>query len=726
MKTGKESKYINSNNYVGQIAEENYDSETPVSQLDDSIRYFSKNFWTLQNDNLVNANKINDNNMFVVSSIKDDVLLLTANKNKFLSDKINNFGILERNFDPKKWQLFTTLNIPSSNQVFYDYHIKLQEPVDLFENKDTGESAVSYIKKDFKYNFFSPSYENIVNDRAFDIKVLPTMFSLLNDKKLDSRTYEENLDVTLGGLIPDDYAESLFLATSYNDTVKRYFENYSKVYESTDSRFVFSTISGKNDIVKINKDKTSLLKKSTFVPFPFYVKANFSNLANNKQAFIHQLDNFDYAKEELLDFIIDQQFNLTSQKFIYTSDYSEERDIAEYDVKTWLDYGVKSLFGSHGRSNHKYSAIVYTNLINHIKDNIKPKTRKYSELSSEQSYSELLFYKIEKRQFNFDRADPIQTYWFTPDDGELITFIDTQIKYATDYYYTIKACLLVVGNEYFYEPYDYSGNNAQLLKLDDIANGKFRVKVNNKASYKILEIPFTKFLASIHENPYTKPIIKVQKDKNNIRFNIEPSQIDSMEEMRIVENNDFQIFENIKISQNNENKELISSRVNDSDKVTLQVYKTTNKPLNYLGFQGKLFKTLILSNDATFTDSIVPEIKYYYMFRYLNNHNTPSNISKIYEVIMKVEEDNSYLEVKELDLEMTMEKKTTKDFKKYLLIRPSVIQTFSNVPNNARSAQDIVLGPERNSVWNKDFVLRLTSKKTNRVIEFNLKSIIKR
>ncbi len=285
---------------------------------------------------------------------------------------------------------------------------------------------------------------------------------------------------------------------------------------------------------------------------------------------------------------------------------------------------------------------------------------------------------------------------------------------------------MVVGNEYFYEPYDYSGNNGQLLKLDDIADGKFRIKVNNKASYKILEMPFSTFSAAVHENPYTKPIIKVQKDKNNIRFNIEPSQTDSMEEMRIVENNDFQIFENIKISQNNENKELISSRVNDSDKVTLQVYKTTNKPLNYLGLQGKLFKTLILSNDATFTDSIVPEIKYYYMFRYLNNHNTPSNISKIYEVIMKVEEDNSYLEVKELDLEMTMEKKTTKDFKKYLLIRPSVIQTFSNVPNNARSAQDIVLGPERNSVWNKDFVLRLTSKKTNRVIEFNLKSIIKR
>ncbi len=133
-----------------------------------------------------------------------------------------------------------------------------------------------------------------------------------------------------------------------------------------------------------------------------------------------------------------------------------------------------------------------------------------------------------------------------------------------------------------------------------------------------------------------------------------------------------------------------------------------------------------LNNTNSFTDSLVTNIKYYYLFRFLNNHNTPSNVSKIYEVELKNEDGYVYLVTNEVDLNKSQEKTLFKNMKRYLLLRPSVIQTQVNMKEKFTSVDDVVLGPDNQSVWSKDFVLRLTSKKSNRVLEFNLKPIINR
>jgi hypothetical protein len=62
--------------------------------------------------------------------------------------------------------------------------------------------------------------------------------------------------------------------------------------------------------------------------------------------------------------------------------------------------------------------------------------------------------------------------------------------------------------------------------------------------------------------------------------------------------------------------------------------------------------------------------------------------------------------------------------KRYLLIRPSIIQTRPTFSTNVSSVDEVEVGPDAEKVWNKDFILRIRSKKTNRVLEFNLSSII--
>ena len=147
-------------------------------------------------------------------------------------------------------------------------------------------------------------------------------------------------------------------------------------------------------------------------------------------------------------------------------------------------------------------------------------------------------------------------------------------------------------------------------------------------------------------------------------------------------------------SQENTESDKIKSKTGDDEGVDLQIYRTTIRPTNYLSFQGKLYKTLAISNQNSFTDSIVPNIKFYYLFRYVNKHGVPSNVSSVYEVEMKEEDGYFYLNSSIVDLERKPKKTQQKDLKRYLLIRPSVIQTQLKDKENINTVEDINLGPK--------------------------------
>ncbi|HBY66600.1 MAG TPA: hypothetical protein DEG69_01790 [Flavobacteriaceae bacterium] len=90
--------------------------------------------------------------------------------------------------------------------------------------------------------------------------------------------------------------------------------------------------------------------------------------------------------------------------------------------------------------------------------------RSYTEISDGQkSYSETICYKVEKFRTE-GGSDPIQTIWF-PNSNELevITYIDTQVKYDKQYTYKATAYQFVIGSEYRY-------NN---LKFPDIYDPPF-------------------------------------------------------------------------------------------------------------------------------------------------------------------------------------------------------------------------------------------------------------
>lgn len=728
-KIGKKITYIDSNNFIEEAAEDNFNSDSTYYEINDAIRYYSKNFWTMAGSKCVVASENDTGNvLFTVSSVDDNTIELKANQSKFLNRIINENGILEDKFDNKKWQQFIKDITPNKNAIFYDYYFNFMQPLSLADI-DASDSSLNYINREFRYGFYSQKYENISSNRTIDITTLPNIFSILNDKKLDTRTYEENLALSLGGLINQNYVDSLYIANEYNDNVKKYFDEYGDKYNTVEARTVINQIAQSAFNAKIDQNKIKLCRTIKYIPFPYYCDIKFTNDANNLNNLIHFMNSNGKITADLLKHLSETQENIEQKKFIVTNDIVEQKTIPQFDLKYWinkeitgeLNLGTADGSRIYNENSRIYSQIEYTNLIEYIKNNVKQKTRKYSEILNKPCEYEILLYKIEKRQFNNNTA-PVQTFWITPDDGDFIRLIDTQIKYGTEYFYNISAYVLIVGNEYSYEQYVYEN---ELEHVVDISQGKTKLKVNCKASYKIAELQISSISGAIHEFPITKPVVKLIKDKDDVRINLMQSAANTLEEFEIIENKDFNLFESIKRSQENTELDKIESRfINNSQ--GLQIYKSITKPISYLSFQGKLYKTLTINNEKSFIDSVIPNTKYWYLFRYLNNHNTPSNVSDIYEVEMKNEDGYSYLNVSVLDLKKGAEKTFYKNMKRYLLIRPSVIQTQIKTPEFISSVDDVSLGPPANSVWDKDFKIRLTSKKTNRILEFDLKSVINR
>ncbi len=179
--------------------------------------------------------------------------------------------------------------------------------------------------------------------------------------------------------------------------------------------------------------------------------------------------------------------------------------------------------------------------------------------------------------------------------------------------------------------------------------------------------------------------------------------------------------------------------------ITVQVYRLSSKPDSMSSFKGNLVatKSLIIANknDKEHRTYITPTCfheekistghKFYYAFRFVNENNTPSPWSHVVEAELiddggyKYTNFNNIMEY-ELGTGPVHDKPFTQ-FKKLLQLRPAIPQvdidsigvdyedTASSQFNNVKLADTL-----SESVWNKTYKIRLTSKKTGQKIDLNV------
>lgn len=715
-KNGIKAQYIDSNNFVGEINEERFNyQQFPLTQIPDSIRFFSKNFWTLSNNQLVPANSLNNNFVFSIQYVSGNVYALKANQEKFFIDYFDN-GILKKNFSKENWFDFIQKITPRTNQIFEDYNLSISEPINLSETKNGLENSISFINNEFIFNFYSEKFENLLGNQLFDIKTAPSAFDLFSDNQIDVRTERENLNLTLGGFIETNFVDSLYFAKEYNNQIKNYFETFANTYNKEEVLPVIRQLKQNSKdtfISKFSLDRFSKLDK--FAPFPFYSFIQFSNEHADKESIVYEINKNNSLKNILLNLILFQEEPET-KNFLYKSSNKDNKTVEFFDLKKMLETEIKILNFDNNLTPNILDYYSIFNFMDFIKNNYSSKKRDYLNFTA-QNNSEVIFYKIEKRQFNFE-SNILQTFWFTPDEREVFKFIDSQIKYGTDYFYTLSAYTMCIGNKYSYENYEYT----DIEKNNDLKNGLYKIKINNNIDYKIFKFELAKFSGAVHETPYVKPSPQFFYENGKIKFLLE-NLINNMEDdIEIIENLDFEKIQNLLKSQKNESGKIKMIK-NSSGNRKIEVYRTDIKPRSFLSFQGKLYKTINLDSGDSFIDIISQNKKYYYLFRELNTHNLPSKSSDIFEIILENNEGYISLKNKKLQIFSNLNKQDYKDMKKYLLIRPSFIQQ-APVYENPKNIDDVLFGPNGDKVWKKDFILSIKSKKTNRILQFNLKAIL--
>jgi hypothetical protein len=173
----------------------------------------------------------------------------------------------------------------------------------------------------------------------------------------------------------------------------------------------------------------------------------------------------------------------------------------------------------------------------------------------------------------------------------------------------------------------------------------------------------------------------------------------------------------------------------------IEIYRINKKPDSIEDFNGKLINTkdLILDKespdlsvytDCFYEEKIKTNTKFYYTFRVINSEGVKGEFSPIYEAELIDDGNYKYAVFEKTELKQLgpprMIDKTNRTVKKLMQILPSPEQmVLSDKDVNYKKAAEsqidkIIVGPRKESIWDKKFKFRLTSKKTGKKIDLNI------
>jgi hypothetical protein len=406
----------------------------------------------------------------------------------------------------------------------------------------------------------------------------------------------------------------------------------------------------------------------------------------------------------------------------------------------------------HGTKNHRFlEKLSAIRLLSEMRKFIDTHSRDLGDIySSKNSKTFLLGYRIEKYLDN-DATQPIQTYYTNNS-----TFIDTQLKYGRRYIYKTKALLGVLGSSYSYSNLfisdddnvmiNSSGESPSLYPPDfaDVLNDKYKAyaEVEIIPSFKIAELEVDTDEVSFVDSPTLPPQVDVfnRKDKPHIEVRLSPN------------------FFTVESVSNGSNEELMRSLspLTDDDYVTsellrlskdksvnpdyftgiYEIYRTTKPPKFEKDFEDSFLTTVDDKTGYSFPKTNLPETnldnmvgyfkdevlvnkKYYYAFRSMTYHGTPSNLTIPLEIELQKDSDEYKLVVKRHNYQSEKYYEFNKTAKRILKVTPNIDRLlFSEEESASKWALDN--GSLLSVGTTKTFKIRVTSKHTGKKIDLNI------
>ena len=421
--------------------------------------------------------------------------------------------------------------------------------------------------------------------------------------------------------------------------------------------------------------------------------------------------------------------------------------------------------------NSFFSKLMSLGLDSKINSTINNTARSFEQiLSGDECYAETVAYEIEKWSAGGggQLLEKIQTFYLPNDDTSMIEMFDTQVKYNKFYVYRIFAHKVVFGTIYSY--------NTSKDSIYDKPDGKsVLVDVTTYPVMKIIRVPYynvdelelevtgpgtgvfklashlTTLVMDDAPLPPEIEIVPMIKSPSTMLINIKDT-IGSMRQFaRPIEEDDTNQYEVLLEKQLKDefnlskeqlaNINLFDNKVffkSDEPSEYLQTFRTTTKPTSYGDFKDSE-KQLLNGPNNSVKINLNFNQKYYFVFRAIDFHGKFSNPTDVYEVEIKEEDGMWFPVIRIFNIEeenkLDLIKKSKKDTnfsmsgKRFVHIKPSYHQWMMKGKydeedyESAFDIPDFSIGEADESVFqeNRKFKIRLTSKKTGRKIDLNIR-----
>ena len=346
--------------------------------------------------------------------------------------------------------------------------------------------------------------------------------------------------------------------------------------------------------------------------------------------------------------------------------------------------------------------------------------------------SEPVAYRIEK--LDTDLKIIQEFYFFNDPEIDYLDFIDTQIGYDKTYTYRIYQINVVVGNLYRYANTQVSLSDFKLTETETELRCDF--DVYNEPEVHVIETPYFEQSISIVDRPPMFPQVDVVpffQNSDRIGFRLTPTYGSVVELPVKILQSDEQIIQKM---QNNSprlpDEQEVSSRpvhyAGDSQPTKYQVLIMDQEPSSYSDFSVANVIDIEARSGSGYIELELESNKLYYItFRAIDLQGI-SNPSAVYTLQLNSHVDGVFVQFDQYDMRpRDLVEPIT--FERVIKVDPSPEQIFvdysqhmmnDNFYESAPLVTELSLGASSDSIWEKSYKLRLTSRTTGKSIDLNM------
>lgn len=401
---------------------------------------------------------------------------------------------------------------------------------------------------------------------------------------------------------------------------------------------------------------------------------------------------------------------------------SEEANISTYDIMDivqnsdfTLDESDKIILAS-SKQNSNYIANNFKKflLTGHLDNKMFHFTKRFSEIyENHPCEKEYIIYKIQK--FRDTDSFPTQTFWAYDEDFK--EYIDTQIKLDSTYRYLFTAYTIIYGT------------TTRVEDIKEERGNEVSIKFVRSPSYRMAILDFDEISLKVTPKIQMPPFVSFQNEsnsKNFIKIYLDLKNSSMKEQFINITPSDSTMMEGVVTDEEGK----VSFEYSKEDG-KFEVFRLSERPDSYLSFENAKILDVRNKHSSTsvvFKDDVMPNKKYYYMFRAVNMIGTPSNPTPVYEVELIKDASKSKVNFKKIELS-TDKVYLDKNFKNLLQIKPAFQQDIfddenemvQDLPSFGKKINDISLGIAVDKVWGKKFKIRVKSKDSGKIIDLNVK-----